>query len=224
MGNAVIIVAGGAGTRMNSDRPKQFIELSGKPVLIRTMECFLEYDPGITMVVVLPRGFIEEGKTLTAKYMLSGDIIFTEGGATRFHSVANGLLNIRDARIVAVHDGARPLVSQETIRRCFQAAKEKGGAVPVADENESLRILDGDGSKPIDRNRIKKVQTPQVFLADRLIKAYSQEYDPVFTDDASVYETMYDEVVLITGNRENIKITYPEDLLFAELIIKSAER
>jgi len=219
MKKAVVIVAGGTGTRMNSDRPKQFIEVAGKPVLAWTMQSFLAYDPDITMVIVLPPEYMDEWQDKCRQYVPGVKLFFAEGGQSRFYSVRNGLRLVGDAGLVAIHDAARPLVSGETIKSCFSMAEERGGSIPVTAVQDSLRIVEGGHSRPLDREKIRRVQTPQVFLADRIQKAYTQEFNEMFTDDASVYEVMFGEPGLITGNRENIKITYPEDLEYAARVL-----
>ncbi len=223
MKRAVIIVAGGSGSRMNSNKPKQFIEVAGKPVLIWTMMRFLKFDPEIRMVLVLPAANYTEGEGLVTRFGLKGDIVYTTGGETRFHSVKNGLSFVGGYDLIAIHDGARPFVSLSTISQCFNSAEKYGGAVPATEVQDSLRIITEGGSLPVDRNAIRRVQTPQVFIGERILKAYNQEYRDVFTDDASVYETVYGPVVLEEGNRENIKITYPEDIELAALFLKQQD-
>ncbi len=220
MKRAVVIVAGGSGSRMNSGQPKQFIEIAGKPVLLWTVMKFLHFDPEICVVLVLPEDYIPEWKKIMASYVSTEQIRITKGGETRFHSVKNGLELTGDCSLTAIHDAARPLVSEETIGRCYDRAGKHGGVIPVTGLHDSLRMIRGDHSAPVDRQQIVRVQTPQVFLTERIRKAYEQEYRETFTDDASVYETLFGEVALTEGNRENIKITYPEDLIFAKELLQ----
>jgi 2-C-methyl-D-erythritol 4-phosphate cytidylyltransferase len=150
------------------------------------------------------------------------DFEIADGGKTRFDSVKNGLNEISDEKgIVFIHDAARPLVSKETIARCFEAAKKTGNAIPVLKVNESLRKVSGEDSFPLNRDEIRIVQTPQCFSIPEIKKAFEQEYDVAFTDDASVLEKEGKKINLVDGNQENIKITFPADLSYAEYILKN---
>ena len=208
----VIIVAGGKGLRMGGDIPKQFLPIGGKPVLMRTIEAFYSYDPSIHIILVLPLAQQAYWKHLceTYHFVLSHDI--ADGGETRFHSVKNGLALVQGPGLVGVHDGVRPFVSVEVIRRCYDLAKVQKAVIPVVDVVETLRHLTDAGSETVSRNDYKLVQTPQVFDVELLKQAYAQEFTPFFTDDASVVEAMGIPVYLAEGNRENIKITTPFDL------------
>lgn len=218
-----IIVAGGKGQRMNADLPKQFILLSGKPVLMHTIEAFYKYDENIKIVLVLPTSQIDYWKSLCIKYNFTYPIEIEEGGESRFHSVKNGLNSLKDNGFVAIHDGVRPFVSAETIKRCFSAANEFGNAIPVIDIVDSIRHIDGDRNEAVDRNQYKLVQTPQVFEIEKLKTAYAHALTletSQFTDDASVFSFAGYKIHLVEGNRENIKITTPFDLLLAESMLK----
>ena len=217
---AIIIVAGGKGLRMGGDIPKQFLPICGKPVLMRTIERFLEYDPEMQVVLVLPRDHQEYWHKLTGEYGFDKPFTLADGGETRFHSVKNGLAKVADnVRLVGVHDGVRPFVSVETISACYDEAVKSGAVVPVIDVVETVRHLVGQqGSKTVPRSEYRLVQTPQVFDASMLRKAYEQPYTDFFTDDASVVECSGHDVTLVTGNRENIKITTPFDLKIAEAL------
>ena len=217
----VLIVAGGKGLRMQAEMPKQFIEVWGKPILMHTIEAFVRYDASLDMIVVLPEIQIEFWKGLCVKHSFGIPHQIISGGETRFDSVKNGLNAISDNGLVAIHDGVRPLVSQATIDRCFTAASKFGAVVPTIDLVESLRCLEGQGSKSVDRSAYQLVQTPQVFDVTLLKKAYNQEFSPLFTDDASVVERFGKAVHLVAGNRENIKITTPFDLQMAALLLGS---
>ncbi len=220
MKNCVIIVAGGNGSRMESEIPKQFLSLKGIPVLMHTINSFFEYDPEIHIVVVLPAAEIDKWKYLCSANHFKTPHQVIIGGSTRFHSVKNGLEAAPDCDLIAVHDGVRPLVSHETINRCFTMAKDRGSAIPVLPANESIREGTMEISKPLDRSLLYLVQTPQVFNAKVLHDAYKQEYNEAFTDDASVVEKNGFPVQMVLGNRENIKITYPEDLEVASLFLR----
>jgi 2-C-methyl-D-erythritol 4-phosphate cytidylyltransferase len=214
-----IIVAGGKGERMNSDIPKQFIEIQGKPVLMHTIEVFHRFDDTMQLILVLPEVQIGFWKELCKKHNFTLIHQIVSGGKTRFNSVKNGLGFIETPSLVAIHDGVRPLVSIETISSCFEAAEKFDAVVPVFDLVESIRQITENGSQTVDRNAYKLVQTPQVFDAELLKKAYEQDFSDIFTDDASVVEATGTKVHLVEGNRENIKITTEFDLKIAKLSI-----
>lgn len=220
----VIIVAGGKGLRMGGEVPKQFLPIGGKPVLMRTMEAFHSYDPQIHLVLVLPVVQQVYWKELCDKHSFALSYRLADGGETRFHSVKNGLdtiLSDEDA-LVAVHDGVRPFVSAGVIARCFDEAARTGAVVPVADVVETVRHLEAGGhSITVSRDDYKLVQTPQVFSFLLLKRAYAQPYVPAFTDDASVVEALGHRVTLVKGNRENIKLTTPFDLMIADTLVKN---
>lgn len=218
----VILVAGGKGLRFGGEVPKQFLPVKGRPVLMRTIDVFKKAFPEIHVVLVLSPSQQEYWKQLCKEYSFDVPLQIADGGETRFHSVKNGLSLIPDTHaIVGVHDGVRPLVSEDTIFRCYETAEKEGTAVPVVPVVETVRKLEEDGkSKTVDRNLYRLVQTPQTFQVEILKKAYGQPYESFFTDDASVVEKMNVPVVLVEGNRENIKITTPSDLLFAENLCK----
>jgi len=220
MNKTAIIVAGGKGERMNADIPKQFLEIKGKPILIYTLEAFMNFDASLQLILVLPAAQFELWETLCKKHALNIPHQIVAGGQSRFQSVKNGLDAVKVPAIVAIHDGVRPLVSKETISRCFDAAAKFGAAIPTMDSIESIRFVDANGSKSVDRNAYKMVQTPQVFDAELLKKAYEQEFSVLFTDDASVVEAMGIAVQLVDGNRENIKITTEFDLIVAERLLE----
>ena len=221
----IIIVAGGKGLRMGSEVPKQFLPVGGKPVLMRTIEAFHTYDAEIQIVLVLPIAQQAYWKELCTQYAFTLPHRLTNGGETRFHSVKNGLDTIpadEDA-LVGVHDGVRPFVSTEVIARCYVEAARMGAVVPIIDVVETVRHLDGNGrSTTVCRDDYKLVQTPQVFSLALLKKAYAQPYVSAFTDDASVLEDLGYEVTLVQGNRENIKITTPFDLVVGNSICHAA--
>jgi len=216
-----VIVAGGIGTRMGTDIPKQFLELAGKPVLMHTIERFLTFSNSIHIITVLPGEYLEFWDQLKKKYTFTLPHIIVRGGETRFISVRNGLEYVDDDALVAVHDAVRPLVSIGTIKRCFETAGEYGNAIPVISPSDTLRIVNEENSKPVDRLLVKQIQTPQVFHSRLLKKAYCQSYLPEFTDDATVLEKTGEKIRLVDGNRENIKITNPEDLIIAEHLLPS---
>lgn len=219
--HTILIVAGGRGTRMGGPQPKQFLELAGRPVLMHTLEAFDRWDASARLIVVLPEDQIDTWKRLCEAHVFGRIHRVVAGGETRFHSVRNGLGAVASNGLIAVHDGVRPLVAPSVIAACFAAAADGGAAVPVVPVVESVREVDADGdSRPVDRTRLRVVQTPQVFRADVLRAAYCLPYDPRFTDDASVVEASGVAVRLVPGNRENIKLTTPMDLLLAEQLMR----
>lgn len=214
----VIIVAGGSGTRMGADVPKQFLPLAGKPVLVHTVERFRQALPQARIVVVLPRQEWGRWESIVQAWGLAGTHTVCAGGATRFESVKNGLEAIVPCRLVAVHDGVRPLVSDKLIHTAVACARQHGTAVPAVEPVDSYRELVPGGSCPCDRNRLRAVQTPQVFRYELLRAAYDRPYSSRFTDDASVVEDAGTPVVLCSGERDNLKITTPGDLIVAEAL------
>ncbi len=215
MDNYVLIVAGGKGLRMGGDIPKQFLPIGGKPILMRTIEAFRSVLDDVKIVLVLPADQHDYWQELCRKHDFRSPELIANGGATRFHSVSNGLNLLPDDKdaVVGVHDGVRPFVSAETIRRCFSAAAEGKAVVPVVPVVETLRQILPDGkslTRPRDEYRL--VQTPQTFPLALLKEAYRQPFSEAFTDDASVVEALGKEITMVEGNRENIKITTPSDL------------
>lgn len=215
-----IIVAGGRGLRMGGELPKQFLPLSGKPVLMRTLELFEGEVSRI--ILVLPEDHIPFWQELCQKYHFTLPHTVALGGETRFHSVRSGLSHLPQEGLVAVHDGVRPLASQALIRRSFEEAERSGAALPACPVTDSLRLRQDEGkSEAVDRSRYVAVQTPQTFDLGRLQRAYQQAYSPLFTDDASVYEAAsLGSITLIDGEETNIKLTTPRDLLLAELLLR----
>jgi 2-C-methyl-D-erythritol 4-phosphate cytidylyltransferase len=221
-----VIVAGGMGVRMGAAMPKQFLLLREHPVLWYTLETFLGAYDDLRIVLVVPGAYREVAKALVAGLAGGERIVLADGGDTRFHSVRNGLECIKgelgDGKeaIIFVHDGVRCLVSAELIRRCYEQAVELGSAVPVVDCRDSVRLVeDGGGSKPIDRSRIKLVQTPQTFKGETLLGAYMIDHQEDFTDEATVVEIAGHQVRLIEGEEMNIKITTPTDMEIAEVLL-----
>lgn len=220
-----ILVAGGQGLRMGGDVPKQFLPLGGRPVLMHTIDRFREVFPDMHIIVVLPQGQHDYWHDLCRRHHLEGSFQTAPGGDTRFHSVLNGLNAIPadvSEGLVGVHDGVRPFVSRDTLRRCYEEAARSGTAVPVTPVVETLRHVSPDGeSMTVPRSDYRLVQTPQVFSLALLRQAYRQPYAPQFTDDASVVEALGERITLVEGNRENIKLTTPADLLLAKGIMEA---
>jgi len=216
----VIIVAGGVGSRIKSDRPKQFLELKSVPVIVRTIRAFLAYNSGIKIIVSVHRNYKAHLEGLIEKFGLSAaDIKITLGGDTRFASVKNGLALVENlGSVVGIHDAARPFVSVKTIANCYETAAVKGNAVPCVPVNESMRKISNNVNNSVNRNEFKIIQTPQCFFTPLIKKAFEAEYSPLFTDDATVLEAAGETIVLVEGNEENIKITSPHDLIIANAL------
>ena len=230
----IIIVAGGKGLRMGTDIPKQFLPIGGKPVLMRTLERFREYSADLQIILVLPKAQQDYWKKLCQKHNFTVEYQLTDGGETRFHSVQHGLALIPDdvEGVVGVHDGVRPFPSVEVIRNCYETAREKKAVIPVIPIVETVRHLIGESnvqcstfnvqrSVTVPRNYYRLVQTPQCFDIQLLKAANRQPYNDGFTDDASVVEAFGQSITLVEGNRENIKITTPYDIVVAEAILNS---
>ena len=233
----VIIVAGGKGLRMGGDVPKQFLPIGGKPVLMRTIERFREYSEDLQIILVLPNEQQGYWRELCQQYNFplpvttplhyregqgGGSYLIANGGGTRFHSVQNGLAMIPDDAegVVGVHDGVRPFPSIDVIRRCYETARTAKAVIPVVSVVETVRHLEGAGSVTVPRGDYRLVQTPQTFDIQLLKAANRQPYNDGFTDDASVVEAFGFDITLVEGNRENIKITTPYDIIVAEAIIQ----
>lgn len=233
----LIVMAAGSGSRMGGALPKQFLDFGGKPVLRRTIEVFLTAEPDIRVVTVLPKDHIETWK----EYCLSADFncpqLLVPGGFTRFHSVRNALERVPEGTIVAIHDGVRPLVSPGLVKEMFSAmsTRRHRALIPVLPSTDTLKLLDKsagpDGkeiltasAEEIDRSRVYRAQTPQMFLSGDIKEAYAQAFDTAFTDDASVAAKKGIPLSFIEGERYNIKLTSPEDLALARMIISSPLR
>lgn len=222
----LIVTAGGMGTRMGGSVPKQFIELDGKPILRLTIERFLQAVPDLQVITVLPEAHVSTWRQYCIKADFTCPQRLVKGGFTRFHSVQNALSHVPDGAIVAVHDGVRPLLSIGRIRELFSRAQGVPALIPVMPVTDTLKVLEkkADGTlsatgEPIDRSRIFGAQTPQIFYSEWLKQAYGQGFDTLFTDDASVAERYGIPLTFTEGERLNIKITTPEDLILARAIL-----
>lgn len=220
MDKYAIIVAGGKGKRMNSETPKQFLQVAENPILMHTIQKINGFDPSLQIILVLPEPFIDFWKSLCNRFdfVVSHKVI--NGGDTRFDSVKCGLNHIKPNSLVAIHDGVRPLVSRSTWKTVFKTAEKLGNAIPAVKVNESIRELEGNFSKPVIRQNFRLIQTPQCFQSGLILEAYEQAYRDSFTDDATVVEALGERINLVEGNFENIKITRPVDLKFAEAFLK----
>ena len=211
-----VIVAGGTGSRMGGDIPKQFLLLKNKPVLYYSLKVFLEAYDDLKVILVLPASFVDMGQEIIDASFDKERIRITIGGDNRFHSVQNGLKLIEDESIIFVHDAVRCLVSVDVIHRCYEMALKTGSAIPVVPSKDSVRILNEGESEAIDRDKVMLVQTPQTFHSKILLPAYEIDYKDKFTDEATVVEAYGLKVSLTEGEETNIKITRPIDLLIAE--------
>ena len=204
---------------MGADRPKQFLEIGGKPILRHTIERFQAFDPKVDIILVLPAAQKDWWRDYCRQSGFLERYTLTSGGITRFHSVQNALRYVQEEGIVAVHDGVRPLVSRSLLERMFAAAEEYKAVIPALPVVESMRRVDGESSEPVSRDGMVLVQTPQLFDARLLKEAYRQPFSPAFTDDASVVEAAGTAVHIVAGDRTNLKITTPDDLDFAARLL-----
>ena len=204
---------------MQSSLPKQFMILGGEPVVARTINTFSEALPGAEIVVVLPKEHISLWKNLAARFDVAVHKC-VEGGKERFDSVKAGIAALSpEVEYVAIHDGVRALVSKRLIINAMLKIESVEAVIPVVDAVDSYRVVEGEHNEVIPRSKLRIVQTPQLFRADILRRAYAQEYDPRFTDDATVVEGLGVKITLIEGERSNIKLTTPEDMVYAEAMI-----
>ena len=219
------IVSGGSRTRFGAEVPKQFLELGGRPILMRTIEAFGENrDSSFDVIVTLPLGQMALWQQLCREYGFEVPHRVVAGGETRWHSVKNALDSIgdiTDVDVIAVHDGVRPLAGPDLIDRVLEAARRDGAAIPVVMLNDSVRRVDGNASHALDRSTLRAVQTPQAFDARLLEDAYSLPFETTFTDDASVVERYGHGVTLVEGDPMNLKITRPMDLALAEYLLNT---
>ncbi|HTH82727.1 MAG TPA: 2-C-methyl-D-erythritol 4-phosphate cytidylyltransferase [Mucilaginibacter sp.] len=221
--NYAIIVAGGSGSRMQSAVPKQFLLLNGLPVLMHTLLAFYNSESKPQLILVLPAGFHEHWEQLCAMHNFMVPHQLVNGGETRFHSVKNGLNLVPDHAdtLIAVQDAVRPLTSSTIIDYAYQHAAKHGNAITAVKSRDSVRQLKGDTSVHLNREEIYLIQTPQTFQLAQLKNAYRQDYHTKFTDDASVVEETGIKINLVNGDHQNIKITFPEDIAIAELLLKN---
>lgn len=218
MKRTAVIVAGGSGTRMGKELPKQFLLIQGKPILLHSIDAFLQAFEDIRIILVLPAAYLDHTKQLIASHGYSSNIKIIEGGETRFHSVQHGLKSIDDQGLVFVHDAVRCLVTPDLIKQCASEAELHGSAIPVVPVRDSIRKKSAyaDYSEVVSREGLYIVQTPQTFLTEYILPAFELPYTSAFTDEATVAEAFGLRVHLVEGEEKNIKITFPEDLAFAE--------
>lgn len=219
-----LIVAGGKGTRIKTKLPKQFLELNGKPILLHTIEVFFRYSEKLNIVLVLPEDDFETWRNICKKYKFDKPLTLQKGGETRFQSVRNGLDKMEGPGLVAIHDGVRPLVSEDIIGASFRLAAVHKTAVATVRLKESIRMTDQDNTKAMDRSRFRLIQTPQTFDIAMIKQAYQIKEDASLTDDASVAEKSGLVISLFEGSYENIKITTQEDLIVAEALLEARRK
>ena len=214
-----IIVAGGTGQRMGSVVPKQFLEIEHKAILLHTIDQFVAAFADIELVIVLPEVYINEGKKIIEKNKFKNTFDFVVGGETRFQSVKNGLSKVTTSSIVFVHDAVRCLLTPALVQRCYQQAVEKGSAIPAVSATDTIRLMEGEKHHLINREDVMLIQTPQTFQSEILLKAFEQNYQTSFTDEANVVEASGVPIFLVEGEFENIKITRPLDMAIANYIL-----
>lgn len=215
-----IIVAGGSGSRMKSDRPKQFLMLGDKPIYYYAVECFLNTFPDLQLKLVLPPAYINESEAILSIFQFRERVQIVAGGESRFHSVRNGLEAINDdSGMVFIHDAVRPLIHSNFLQNCLLEAQTNGNAIPCIPLKDSIRIIKGTENRPADRNEFRSIQTPQTFQLNEIKEAFLQPFQESFTDDATVLESRGKTIHLMDGLIENIKITTPEDLSFAQYLL-----
>ena len=220
MDTYVLITAGGHGRRLNAAFPKQFIPVSGRTLLMRTIDVFHDFDPKMKIVLVIPEEYIPLWKDLCTEFDFQTEHQIVRGGSERFHSVQNGLHHIPSDSIVLIHDGVRPMVRPDTIERVIETTLKNGNAVPCVVPSQTVREIDGDNSKLLDRRKLRLIQTPQGFRSNLIKEAYNQEFQKIFTDDASVLESLGHKINLVDGNYSNIKVTHPADIKMVEALLK----
>ncbi len=219
-----VIVAGGKGTRMGSSIPKQFLPLLSLPVLCHSVLAFAHTIRDIKIILVAPEDQMDSARTILKSYTGQVDLTIVAGGETRFHSVQNGLKHIKEEGIVFIHDAVRPLISGELIARCFEHTMLHGSAIPSIPVSDSMRIIDENGiSHAVNRDKVRIIQTPQTFLTSIIVPAFNIPFDPSFTDEATVAEASGVTVHLVEGDKDNIKITTPGDMIIADTLLKASE-
>jgi len=220
-----VVVAGGSGLRMGGALPKQFLPLRGKPVLWHTLKAFFDAYPELEVILVLPMAHLELGRSIAESFKPLVPIRIVVGGETRFDSVKNGLASVKaEDAIVFVHDAVRCLITRSLLYRCYEEALEKGNAVPAVEATDSMRLQTPQGTQVLVRDQVRIIQTPQTFQTALIKKAFAMGYESAFTDEATVVERLGIRINLVEGDLTNLKITRPEDLIYAERILESREQ
>ena len=218
MEKTIIIVAGGQGMRFKAEKPKQFLYIRDRPITMHTIDLFHYYDRKMQIILGIAENNFSYWESICEQFHFDVPLTLSAGGETRYHTVKNALSKVKKGNLVGIHDAVRPLVYKHTIDRCYEEAEKSGAAIPCISVHNTIREITKDGSRWVDRKKLRAVQTPQVFRYDILMKGYEQEYSESFTDDASVVESAGYPVKMVEGNSENIKITTSEDLVFAEAV------
>lgn len=218
MEKTIIIVAGGQGMRYNAEKPKQFLYIRERPITMHTIDLFRYYDRKMQIILGLAEEYFSYWQSICEQFHFDVRLTLSPGGETRYHTVRNALSKVTRGNLVGIHDAVRPLVYKHTIDRCYEEAEKSGAAIPCIPVHNTIREITREGSRWVDRDKLRAVQTPQVFRYEILMRGYEQAYSESFTDDASVVESGGHPVKLVAGNPENIKITTPEDLVFAEAV------
>lgn len=219
MNKYAIIVAGGIATRMQGEIPKQFMLINGKPAIQFSIDAFLEFDPATKIILVLHQNYLSYWEQQSKHFNINNPMVVVGGGETRFDSVKNGLELIETDGFVAIHDAARPVINHDFIGMLFSEAETFGSAIPGVVLKDTIRMIDGDTSHTLDRTILRAMQTPQVFRISELKRAYTQPFQCLFTDDAAVMQSAGFPIHVTSGRHENIKITYPEDVILATALI-----
>jgi 2-C-methyl-D-erythritol 4-phosphate cytidylyltransferase len=219
MDKYAVIVAGGKGMRMGTAIPKQFLPLADQPVLHHTIKAFLTAFHDIHIILVLPADQLSYAQIVLQSFPERIDLTIVSGGETRFHSVQNGLKACGDNSVIFVHDGARPLVTSDLILRCYEQAVQVGSAIPAIPVAESMRMVEDERNIPINRDHLRIIQTPQTFRSEIILPAFQQQFNEMFTDEATVVEARGTKVFLVEGERSNIKVTTPEDMVIATALL-----
>jgi 2-C-methyl-D-erythritol 4-phosphate cytidylyltransferase len=224
MEKTIIIVAGGQGMRFTAEKPKQFLYIQDRPITMHTIDLFHYYDRHMQIVLGLAENYFSYWESICQQFHFDVPLTLSPGGETRYHTVKNALSKVNKGSLVGIHDAVRPLVYKPTIDRCYAEAEKSGAAIPCIPVHSTIREITEGGSRWVDREKLRAVQTPQVFQYDILVRGYEEPYSESFTDDASVVESIGHTVKLVEGNPENIKITTAEDLVFAEAIFPHYRR
>ena len=218
-GFVVLIAAAGSGDRMKNNIPKQFMPLAGKPLLMHTLQQFIDFDLSMRIILALPPANLDYWQQLCREYDFRHNIEIIEGGKTRFETVGKGLEYITESEYIAVHDGARPFAGGDLLERCFMVCREKGNAIPFIASKDSVRLIRDGKNSSLQREEVALIQTPQCFTFEILVNAFTQSTGSAFTDEASLVENAGNDIYLVEGDEKNIKITHPNDFLIAESLI-----
>ena len=217
----LIVAAAGEGSRMENLIPKQYLNIEGKPIIVWTLEAFKTFVELRNTIIVISKSHLPYWEEILKFYPEYKDCKIAFGGPTRFHSIKSAIGLLNSDGLVAIHDAARPMVSATTIKNGFYNCMNKSNAIATINLKDSVREISSSSNKAINREKLRLIQTPQIFHIKSIKSAYKQNYNEMFTDDASVIEAMGEEINLYLGNDENIKITTSADLKIASFILPS---